>query len=86
VGLLAHNSDSGGLLMTGPERRRAIARIREQVYAGHGCTHMEAVQMLAYMEHLQEELISLYRSEEYALGMLDRRIACWSLGDAPARG
>jgi hypothetical protein len=72
--------------LNGPERRRAIARIRAQVERGHGCTHMEAVLLLDYCGHMQEELISVYSSEEYALGRLDRRIACWSLGDAPARG
>lgn len=71
--------------MTGEERRRAIARIREQVQNGHGCTHLEAITMLDYVSHMQEELISLYSSEEYALAMLDRRIACWSLGVAPMR-
>jgi len=72
--------------MTGAERRRAIARIRAQVERGHGCTHMEAVLLLDYCSQMQEELISVYSSEEYALSRIDRRIACWSLGDAPARG
>ena len=65
--------------MEGPERRRAIARIRAQVERGHGCTHMEAVTLLDYVAHMQEELIMVYSSEEYALSMLDRRIACSSL-------
>ena len=72
--------------MTGRERRRAVARIREQIHKGHGCTHLEAITMLDYVSHIQEELISLYSSEEYALSMLDRRIACWSLGVAPTKG
>jgi hypothetical protein len=72
--------------MTGAERRRAIARIRAQVERGHGCTHMEAVLLLDYCGHMQEELISVYSSEEYALGRLDRRITCWSSGDALERG
>jgi hypothetical protein len=59
--------------MTGAERRRAIARIRAQVERGHGCTHMEAVLLLDYCGHMQEELISVYSSEEYALSRLDRR-------------
>lgn len=65
--------------MSGPERRREIARIRRQVENGHGCTHFEAVTLLDYCSHMQEELIMVYSSEEYALSMLDRRIACSSL-------
>jgi len=72
--------------LNGAERRRAIARIRRQGENGHGCTHLEAITMLDYVSHIQEELISLYSSEEYALSMLDRRIACWSLGVAPTKG
>lgn len=41
--------------------------------------------MLDYVSHIQEELISVYSSEEYALAILDRRIACWSLHVAPVR-
>jgi hypothetical protein len=78
--------DGWDSVLTGAERRRAVARIREQVEKGHGCTHLEAITMLDYVSHIQEELISVYSSEEYALAILDRRIACWSLGDAPARG
>lgn len=52
---------------------------------GHGCTHLEAITMLDYVSHIQEELISVYSSEEYALAILDRRIACWSFHVAPVR-
>jgi hypothetical protein len=72
--------------MTGQERRRAIARIRAQVECGHGCTHFEAVLLLDYCSQMQEELISVYSSEEYALSRIDRRISCWSSGDALERG
>jgi len=58
--------------MTGQERRRAIARVRAQVECGHGCTHFEAVLLLDYCSQMQEELISVYSSEEYALSRLDR--------------
>ena len=46
---------------------------------------MEAVTLLDYVAHIQEELIMVYSSEEYALAMLDRRIACWSLGGVRAK-
>jgi two-component sensor histidine kinase len=59
--------------LNGPERRRAIARIREQVYQGHGCTHFEALQILGYLDQLQEQLIVIYASEEWALATMDRR-------------
>jgi len=73
--------------MEGPERRRAIARIREQVYAGHGCTHFEALQLLSYIDQLQECLIVIYASEEWALAALDRRFNAGhraAAGRAPA--
>ena len=41
--------------------------------------------MLDYVSHIQEELISVYSSEEYALAILDRRIECWSYHVAPAK-
>jgi hypothetical protein len=77
--------DGRDSVLTGPERRRAVARIREQVNRGHGCTHLEAITMLDYVSHIQEELISVYSSEEYALAILDRRIECWSYHAAPVR-
>jgi hypothetical protein len=77
--------DGRDSVLTGPERRRAVARIREQVGKGHGCTHLEAITMLDYVSYIQEELISVYSSEEYALAILDRRIECWSYHAAPVR-
>ena len=41
--------------------------------------------MLDYVSHIQEELISVYSSEEYALAILDRRIECWSYHVAPVK-
>ena len=72
--------------MNGPARRRAIARIREQVYQGHGCTHFEALQILGYLDQLQEQLIVIYASEEWALATMDRRFACSSSDDGRERG
>jgi len=71
--------------LTGAERRRAIARIREQVQKGHGCTNLEALLLLDYLEQTQEELTKQLRSDEWRDTLMDRRYRCWSSGGDAAR-